>query len=97
MRFCTISCHPTPLPACCPSPCAGLGWEHSVVLVLSTRRVYDQREKYPAEEDLNQHSPGKPQRTNAASTECPEQAGLLEQAGLQGWQTHRTVRMEAPS
>lgn len=68
-----------------------------VALVLGTSRAYDQREKYPTEEDLNQHSPGKLQRMDAGSVGCPARQGLLEQAGLECWQSYGTARIEPQS
>lgn len=53
-----------------------------LALVLGTSRVYDQHEKYPTAEDVNQHSPGKLQRMDAGSAGCPARKGLLEQAEL---------------
>lgn len=63
---------PTPLPACwqgagVPPGMLARGGSGLVVLGLGTSRADDQREKYPTEEDLNQRSPGKPQRMDAGS------------------------------
>lgn len=59
-----------------------------MALVLGTSRAYDQREKNLTEEDLDQHSPRKPQRMDAGSAGCPARRGMLEQAGLEGWRSY---------